>query len=64
MKECKEDGLIIKVRAKKKPRFKAGTELGNSVNSIMVDVDQEICEDSETILLEMKISSEVCPSSK
>lgn len=64
LKECQSDDLQIKVRAKRAPKFKAGTELANSVNSIMVDVDQEACENSETIALDIRISKEVCPSSK
>lgn len=51
----KPEDLKILVKAKKRPKFKAGSELAGSVNRLEVNVDQDITEDSETITLEVKL---------
>lgn len=57
MAEEKEkcEGLQINVKAKKRPRFKAGAELSSTVNSVDVAVDHTIENDTEMIDLSIKI---------
>jgi hypothetical protein len=58
-KKCLEDELKVSV-SKRRPKFKAGTELGNSVNSIHVDSNEEITEDSEIIKITLHMVSKSC----
>ena len=53
--EVKCDGLQISLKAKKRPRFKAGAELSNSVNRVEVAVDHTIENETEMIDLSIKI---------
>jgi hypothetical protein len=57
--KCLEDELKVSV-SKKRPRFKAGTELANSVNSIHVDSSNDVTEDSEIIKISLHVVSKSC----
>lgn len=54
--------LQIAVKAKTRPRFKAGAELNKIVGRIEVNVDQQVWEDAEEIAFEVKIIREACPT--
>lgn len=58
-KKCLEDELKVSV-SKKRPKFKAGTGLANSVNAIHVDSSEEITEDSEIIKISLHMVSKSC----
>jgi len=58
-KKCLEDELKVSV-SKRRPKFKAGTELANSVNAIHVDSSEEITEDSEIIKISLHMVSKSC----
>lgn len=49
------EGLQINLKAKKRPRFKAGAELSSSVNSVDIGVDHTIENETEMIDLSIKI---------
>ena len=58
MENCVKSDLIVEVKAKRKPRFKAGSELSGKVNLVAIDFNEEIDETSESIELKRHISSE------
>ena len=55
-----KDELIVQVKKKKRPKFKAGSDLANSVNRMVVDWDNELNEDenSETLTISLHLTSE------
>ena len=62
MEKCIKSDLIVEVKAKRKPRFKAGSELSGKVNLVAIDFNEEIDETSEIVELNLHISSENCSS--
>jgi hypothetical protein len=58
--ECMSNDLQIAVKAKTRPRFKAGAELSKTVNRVEVNVDQQVWEEAEEIAFEIKIIREAC----
>ena len=55
-----KDELIVELKKKKKPKFKAGSELASSVNRMSIDWDNELDEDlnSETLTISIHLTSE------
>lgn len=55
-----KDELIVELKKKKRPKFKAGSELAGSVNRMAVDWDNELDEDenSETLTVSIHLTSE------
>ena len=55
-----KDELIVELKKKKKPKFKAGSELASSVNRMSIDWDNELDEDlnSETLKISIHLTSE------
>lgn len=47
--------LDINVKARRKPRFKAGSDLSSSVNIMNIDVDHEIADNHEVIELKLQL---------
>jgi hypothetical protein len=62
MKEgkCTKSDLIVNVRSKYNPRFKAGAELSGKVNKIEVDYNEEVTEDSELVEVKLVLTSKAC----
>lgn len=58
-KKCLEDELIVNV-TKKGPKFKAGSDLANSVHLMDVDSSKEENEDSEIIKVSIRMSEKSC----
>ncbi len=54
-KECKKSEWDIKLKSKRKPRFKAGADLTDKVNLIAVDIIEEMNEDSLTTDIKMEV---------
>lgn len=54
-KDCKTKEWDIKLKAKKSPRFKAGSELADKVNKMSVDINEEADENSVTTDVDMEI---------
>jgi hypothetical protein len=59
---CNKDDLTVQVRSKRKPRFKAGSELSGKVNLVAVDFNEEINDESELVELKLQLTSESCSS--
>ena len=55
-----KDELIVELKKKKKPKFKAGSELASSVNRMSIDWDNDLDEDlnSETLTISIHLTSE------
>jgi nucleoid DNA-binding protein len=54
-KNCKAANWFVKFKAKKKPRFKPGTEMAEKVNRINLDIQEEESEISKAMDLKMEI---------
>lgn len=62
MEKCKKSDLIVEVKTRRRPRFKAGSELSGKVNLVAIDFNEEIDETSEMVELKLHLSSEACAS--
>jgi nucleoid DNA-binding protein len=54
-KICKSSNWLLKLKAKKKPRFKPGTEMAEKVNRINLDIQEEESEISKAMDLKMEM---------
>jgi nucleoid DNA-binding protein len=54
-KDCKTKEWDIKLKAKKSPRFKAGSKLADKVNKMNVDINEESDETTATTDVKMEI---------
>lgn len=50
----KEEVLDVQVKACRRPRFKAGSELSGKVNRVIVDIDQVVEGDQECVAVNLK----------
>jgi nucleoid DNA-binding protein len=57
-KNCKSSDWNIKLRAKKKPRFKPGSELSEKVNIMNVEINEENDDLQESKSIHMKLEKE------
>ena len=55
----RESKLDILVKARKAPRFKAGSDLSGKVNRVDVDFDEQYLDDSQSIELKVTIVQEL-----
>lgn len=58
--QCTKSDLTVQLKASRKPRFKAGSDLSSRVNLVAIDFNEEIDETSENVELEIRLSSETC----
>ena len=54
-KKCKSANWFFKFKAKKKPRFKPGTEMAEKVNKMNVEIQEEESEISKAIDMKMEV---------
>jgi nucleoid DNA-binding protein len=54
-KNCKSSNWLLKLKAKKKPRFKPGSELSEKVNKMNVDIQEEENENSKELDFKMEM---------
>ena len=54
-KNCKSANWFLKFKAKKKPRFKPGTEMSEKVNKMNVEIQEEESEISKAIDIKMEV---------
>lgn len=59
---CTKSDLIVNVKTKRAPRFKAGSDLSNRVNHPDVDLHEELTDEHELVEVKLTLSSEWCPS--
>lgn len=57
--KCLKEELLVSV-SKRRPKFKAGTELANSVNMVDVDSSKDVTEDSEIIKISIRLTEKTC----
>lgn len=58
--KCMSNTLTVAVKAKRPPRFKAGSDLSTRVNRVVVDVNEETNDSHEMIELNIQLFSEGC----
>lgn len=51
----KPERLQISVKVKRPKRFKAGAELGSAVNHVAIDVEENVCGESESLQIQLNI---------
>jgi hypothetical protein len=59
-KGCLQNDLIVNVKHKVKPRFKAGAELSSSVNAVDIGWDENHECDSTTLDFHIHLKAEEC----
>lgn len=57
---CSKSDLQVSVKARRRPRFKAGSDLSSKVNFVDVDFNEELNEDHELVEVKISLSSERC----
>jgi len=60
MENCKTSDLIIEVKATRKPRFKAGSDLSTKVSRVVVNLHEESMEDHDMVALNVQLFREEC----
>lgn len=58
--KCTNSNLTVHVKASRKPRFKAGSDLSTKVNRVAVDFNEELGEDMELIEVKLTLSNQRC----
>jgi len=58
-KKCLNEELLVNV-SKRRPKFKAGTELANSVNMVDVDSSKDVTDEAEIIKISLHMVSKSC----
>ena len=61
---CTNSELQVSVKARKPPRFKAGSDLSSRVNRVDVDFNEEQHEDHDLIEVKITLSEESCAASE
>jgi len=50
----KEEVFDVQIRARRSPRFKAGSDLAKKVNRVVVDVNHDVNHDEEVVSINLK----------
>ncbi len=50
-----KENLVVQIKTKRRPRFKAGAELSSAVNLVVVDVIETADDDFETLELTIQV---------
>lgn len=58
--KCNKSDLTIQLKATRKPRFKAGSDLSSKVNLVKVDFNEELTEEMELIEVKLTLSNQRC----
>lgn len=58
--ECQNESLDLMIKARRAPRFKAGSELSAKVNRVVVDLNEETTDDAELFELKLELWFERC----
>lgn len=56
----KSETTDVSVKVRRRPRFKAGSDLSGKVNKVAIDFNEEIDETSEILELKIHLSSAPC----
>ena len=57
---CQTENLVMDIKAKRSPRFKAGSDLSGKVNMVAIHLNEESTEDAELFELKMELKFERC----
>ncbi len=62
--KCSQSDLIVNVRSRRRPRFKAGSELSGKVNLVEVDYNEEITDETELVEVKLVLTSKACSAAE
>lgn len=57
---CTKSDLIVQVKSRRKPGFKAGADLSSKVNLVSVDFNEDLTEDTELLDVKIALTSKGC----
>ena len=57
---CKKSETEIILKTRRRPRFKAGSDLSSKVNRVAVEINEESTEEHEMIELKVQLFREEC----
>lgn len=57
---CQTESVVLDLKAKRRPRFKAGSELSAKVNLVAVELNEETIDDTEIFELKLELQFERC----
>lgn len=60
---CKKSETEIILKTRRRPRFKAGSDLSTKVNRVAVEINEESLNDHELIEIKMQLFREECKKS-
>lgn len=58
--DCQTEGLILDLKTRRSPRFKAGSDLSTKVNLVSIDLNEEVTEHAELFELKLEVKFERC----
>lgn len=61
---CTQSQTEVIVKSRRRPRFKAGSDLSTKVNRVVVEINEESNPDNELIELKIRLFREECEESK
>ena len=61
---CANQDLVLNIKSKRKPRFKAGADLSTHVNRLDVDFNHDITDEAEVIEVKLHLTSELCEQTR
>ncbi len=59
---CSKSDLTVALKTRRRPRFKAGSDLSSKVNRVEVEFNENITDDSELMEIKINLISEACVS--
>lgn len=59
---CSKSDLTVALKTRRRPGFKAGSDLSDKVNRVEVEFNEELTEAAEIVELKIQLSSESCDS--
>ncbi len=62
--KCTKSQTEVIVKSRRRPRFKAGSDLSTKVNRVAVEVNEESLQDHELIEVKIHLLREECEKSK
>lgn len=59
---CSKSDLTVALKTRRRPRFKAGSDLSSKVNRVEVEFNENITDDVELMEIKINLISEACAS--
>lgn len=62
--KCTQSQTEVIVKSRRRPRFKAGSDLSTRVNRVVVEINEESIQENELIEVKVHLLREECEESK